>query len=836
MKKLNSTLLIFILICFQTILSQTPNPVGQWKFDEPTNLTKSEIGTDLELVGSQESVEGPAAGNGAAKIGIGSYYKMTHGIIANGGGIRVNEYSIQIDFKIPANGTWYSFFQTNPANSDDGDCFINTTGNIGVAATGYSNMQVKNDEWYRLIVSVKNGLQYKYYLDGQLIQNGNVQVIDGRFSLNDVLLIFADNDGEDSEISCAELKIWNYSLSEQEIKNLGGFGHQTGIKQLVLHPYLQTPTPNSIYVCWHDTASAFTRVEYGTTEALGQTTTGTSEIISDPYRWHTVKLTGLQPNTSYFYKAVSGTGESKVYSFKTFPDSGFTGKIRILQFSDTHSNDTTMASKVIRAAKQKVEQLYGSDFQNQVNLVLHSGDLVVSGNAVNQFTDQYFAPFSPISPYVPIMTTIGNHEGESQFYYDYFHYDDFSFLPAPNAQNEKFYSFTIGNTAIISLNTNIVKSAGVLQKILVEAKLKEFENDPKIDFVFFIFHHMPFTELWVEALTFDAGPKWVLNELFPILKKYSKVQQVTYGHTHAFERGTIESDKDNGDFRIVCAGGGGGETDNWGEFINHDYPQIHVALDHYHFQLMEIDVAKKSYESSMYSLGNASKPLNSKLMDRWYRKLNQTAPGKPVANNPIKSTNNLVFNSSAYSGSDSLMSSRIQISDNPNFNPTVIDSISNWEDIYGVDSNFNPIDKNAGIDLTKLTLTKSHFADNKQYYYRVRYRDHNLRWSAWSDNVPFDISTGVEDNSVPTVYALQQNFPNPFNPTTTIHYQIPEAGFVSLKIYDILGKELFVLVNEDKQVGRYDLHFNAGNLSSGIYYYQLKAGNFVSTKKLILIK
>jgi hypothetical protein len=367
-------------------------------------------------------------------------------------------------------------------------------------------------------------------------------------------------------------------------------------------------------------------------------------------------------------------------------------------------------------------------------------------------------------------------------------------------------------------------------------KLKEFESNPNIDFVFFIFHHPFLTELWVEALTFDGGPNWVRNELFPILKKYSKVQQVTFGHTHAFERGTIESDKDNGDFRTVCAGGGGGATDNWGEFVNKDYPQIHKSFDHYHFLLMEIDVENKTYEESMYSLGNESKTLNIELLDKWHRRLNQTAPEKPVANNPVKNESAITFNASAFNGIDSFMSSRFQVSEDPSFKSAVIDSISNWQNIYGVDGNFNPVDKNAGIDLTKLTLSKSKFTDGKTYYYRVKYRDQNLRWSSWSDNIAFDIATGVDLSALPNKYEMEQNFPNPFNPATTIRYQIPEAGFVSLKIYDVLGRELLTLASEEKQAGRYEVRFDGSNLSSGIYYYRLEAGNFVSVKKLMLVK
>ena len=85
-------------------------------------------------------------------------------------------------------------------------------------------------------------------------------------------------------------------------------------------------------------------------------------------------------------------------------------------------------------------------------------------------------------------------------------------------------------------------------------------------------------------------------------------------------------------------------------------------------------------------------------------------------------------------------------------------------------------------------------------------------------------------------YFLSDNYPNPFNPNTSISYSIPENAFVTLKIYDVLGNEVEELINEQKESGNYQIDFNASELSSGIYYYTLTAGNFTSTKKMSLIK
>lgn len=98
--------------------------------------------------------------------------------------------------------------------------------------------------------------------------------------------------------------------------------------------------------------------------------------------------------------------------------------------------------------------------------------------------------------------------------------------------------------------------------------------------------------------------------------------------------------------------------------------------------------------------------------------------------------------------------------------------------------------------------------------------------------------TDVRDESagIPSKFELNQNYPNPFNPSTVINYQLPEAGNVTLKVYDVLGNEVATLVNEFKQAGVYNAKFANSNLSSGIYLYRLQAGNFVSVKRMMLIK
>jgi hypothetical protein len=104
----------------------------------------------------------------------------------------------------------------------------------------------------------------------------------------------------------------------------------------------------------------------------------------------------------------------------------------------------------------------------------------------------------------------------------------------------------------------------------------------------------------------------------------------------------------------------------------------------------------------------------------------------------------------------------------------------------------------------------------------------------WAGNAPTDVEKKM--NVVPAKFALSQNYPNPFNPTTLINFDIPNDGFVSLKIYDILGSEVAVIVNERMNSGSYKVDFNASNLPSGIYLYKLNSSGQTITHKMVLMK
>jgi hypothetical protein len=114
------------------------------------------------------------------------------------------------------------------------------------------------------------------------------------------------------------------------------------------------------------------------------------------------------------------------------------------------------------------------------------------------------------------------------------------------------------------------------------------------------------------------------------------------------------------------------------------------------------------------------------------------------------------------------------------------------------------------------------------YLYRLKQIDNDGKY-AYSNEVEADLGK-------PTTFALNQNYPNPFNPSTSIQYSVVSNLHVSLKVFNVLGKEVAVLVNEKQEPGTYNVDFSAANLSGGAYFYRLQAGEFVQTKKMIVLK
>jgi uncharacterized lipoprotein YddW (UPF0748 family) len=194
-------------------------------------------------------------------------------------------------------------------------------------------------------------------------------------------------------------------------------------------------------------------------------------------------------------------------------------------------------------------------------------------------------------------------------------------------------------------------------------------------------------------------------------------------------------------------------------------------------------------------------------------------PGAPVLLAPLDKTTNVGLDSVLVWASNPLATSySVQLSSANNFEPgTLAVDVSNYT--------------NTSIPFNGLSL-------NKVYYWRVK-GVNTFGHGEWS--VPFRFKTKVttdieKEEGIPSDYQLYQNYPNPFNPSTSIKFAIPEAGQISLKVYDATGKEVAELISNYYSAGNYVVNFDASSLPSGVYIYKLEAGNKIFTKKLMLIK
>lgn len=150
-----------------------------------------------------------------------------------------------------------------------------------------------------------------------------------------------------------------------------------------------------------------------------------------------------------------------------------------------------------------------------------------------------------------------------------------------------------------------------------------------------------------------------------------------------------------------------------------------------------------------------------------------------------------------------------------------------------------PIDTTNFINIGSVDFSVTNFVDstverNQIYTYRIQLD------ASWSNEatayIPDNVTSVKNEKIFPEKFILYQNYPNPFNPVTTIKYVIANPGNVELSVYDVLGRKIKTLIDENKKTGEYDVEFSGADLPSGIYFYQLRAGSFTESKKMVLLK
>ncbi|MFA6980839.1 MAG: sugar-binding protein [Ignavibacteriaceae bacterium] len=664
MKRISIFTLFFLLVCNTVFYSQVPERKGWWKFDNADTPLKAETGygNDLVLVGKHEFVDGPDVTNNAVAIGVGSYYKVFHGIMPNGGGTKVNEYTIEFDFRMPVLSGWHCFFQISPLNDTDGDCFINTSGHIGVGSTGYSDHIITAGEWYKLIISVKNGEHYKYYLDGQLFREGTVQTVDGRFGLDSLILAFADDDGEDGDLDCAELAIWDRALTSEEVFAIGSF-HE-----------IDTTSPNS--------------------------------------------PSGLS--------TVPGTYQNLILWTDV---SGEEGEVYDIYYSEEPITDLT-----------KAEVLKFGVAENTGNV-----EQILRSAITDQDLTYYYA--------VVCKDYAGNHSLPA-------------YLNTPTINKGKGVP-TIAKTAPVNFiaDGDLTEWASVPQFRILRSEGTGFDapsglHDGDADYSVIAYLAVDNDNLYFAADVTDDIYSWI------------KRGDPWMNDAINFYIGLFDS-----------------HTTNFSVYK-------HGATPHYEIRFDE-EKATIGYSESLLFPG-ANYFFGQKALTPGYY-IEAKIPFIDLAQK----------RDSGYTSTK--------------------DSVFHPVEGMKIPIDFSCNDADASGD-RELIFCYSPYNEDQSW-------NNPSRWLwTWIGNKMKVDPNEVEDGMVATDYRLEQNYPNPFNPSTKITYSLQNPELVSLKVFDVLGREAASLVNQYQTAGSHTVNFNAANLASGIYFYKLEAGSFQSIKKLILLK
>ncbi|WP_274475705.1 fibronectin type III domain-containing protein [Mangrovimonas aestuarii] len=512
-----------------------------------------------------------------------------------------------------------------------------------------------------------------------------------------------------------------------------------------LFPYLQSVTPNSIYVNWKTEGNPESIVEYGTVATnLNVTVTGNTNIFTDSgypgnYYYHTVKLINLTPNTKYYYKIKTGSEESAIYSFKTLPTPGEAatndGHIRFLIMGDNQLKNEPRYDSLVSAAYRKIKEKWGTSISPDDNIALTFmvGDQVDVGT-LDHYEHVHFKKNRKLSGYIPIQTTVGNHETYGtlgmQAYYDHFYLDEMSYQGISSG-TENYYAQQAGNVLFISLSS---EHTGATQLSWLHQVVAAANNDDTVDWIFSLSHRPYQAEQYVGDIS-----SWVRNTAVPHLTTSDKYIMHIGAHHHLYHRGQL---KDSPTYNIIS--GGTAWDQYWGMSSEQDFEDVQKTISNWMYQIVDIDVINGTMDVESYSIGSIFQWKDNQLMDTFHRYKNQASPSQPIIVNDFTEdvTQPVTIHASGYqtTTTEELNTSQFLISKTENFNIIEKEIYRDYENLFGMyeTQTDSTIDINLGVDISKITLATNELA-NGEYFVKMRYRDRNLEWSSWSETKSFTI-------------------------------------------------------------------------------------------------
>lgn len=511
----------------------------------------------------------------------------------------------------------------------------------------------------------------------------------------------------------------------------------TNAQTILVGPFIQNTDTSSVHIMWETDSGTESNVFWGTTIALGGPATGTTTSGITTAIVHDVYLTGLLPNTRYFYKVATGTMQSDTFSFRTLPLSSNNSTIHLVSISDCQY-DAAEPTKLSETVNEGIIDYYSthygvSDIEDILDLCLLVGDNVNSGPTISQWRSEFFSNMLNLGSHVGLLPVIGNHEANSSNYFAYFT------LPSngPSGYVEHTYYKDVSNTRIIGFDSNTGYQT-TTQLDWLSTTLNQAAADTSLDFVIFMEHHPLLSELWLAGETSFAG--MVLDSLAKFNQTCGKPVVFLFGHTHAYSRGQMQNAK----VLQINTATASGYIDTWGSTPQADYTDFNMSFDEYGFTTFEISSGNNpEMIVRRLSRGDASTTVDNMLQDSIVLRPGLKAVTAPTCVFPIDSLPvnpecvTLTITPFSFSGSDSVGAVEYRLATDNAFSNIVY---SHWKHTENWYFDVNTL---AGDTIYKETV--SNLSSNQTYYWSARYRTKNLDWSNWSATGVF--VTGLSSSS-----------------------------------------------------------------------------------------
>jgi len=515
----------------------------------------------------------------------------------------------------------------------------------------------------------------------------------------------------------------------------------------VIRPYLQSPSDKSVMITWKTSSNLESKVIFGTdSTALQNQVIGNCEVLSDAgydnnYYYHSVRLTGLEPNHFYYYRIITGNLQSAAYRFCTQPTLGEKpGLYRFLILGDHQIKNNDHYERLMKAAREKVIEKYGGTIEEHINLIINDGDQVDQGT-LDQYEHVHFGPSAVLSGNIPIMTTVGNHEFYGSLgisaYYTHFFYNDLGYKGIISPGGENYYSYQEGSIVFVHLSSEHPTDE---QITWVRQIVDSVKSDTSVKWLVSIAHRPIQAEQFVGDIS-----EYVRDKIIPILAETEKSTLFIAGHHHLYARGQV---RDSPMYHIIS--GAASWDQFWGQSTEKDFDDVQKTIDYWAYQIVTFDDAKGEMTVESYAVGSPKLglTLNNELIDSFYRKPDAVPPSKPsIITLPADTiTLPFAFVSSPYATvtAEPINSTQFQISSDSNFSISSVDLIRDYENLFGTTGSpdYRPVDINKNINILEYNIEQNKLPDGI-WYIRTRHRDRNIVWSEWSGFVKFIVKGSV---------------------------------------------------------------------------------------------